>query len=104
MKYRSDKMSRGRYTVGGISESMPTRIGWWDRTLFRKDPSDFPYTLTPRYNQRPDLLANDLYGTPTLMWLVLQYNSIIDINTEFVTGAVIQLPSKSRVFSQILNT
>jgi hypothetical protein len=36
------------------------------------------------------------------MWLVLQYNSIVDINTEFVAGESIILPTFERAQTQIL--
>lgn len=101
---RSNNSTRGRYVAGGTVESFPTRLGWWERKIISKSASDVKIVVTPRYHQRPDLLAFDMYGTATLMWLVLQFNSIIDINTEFLVGTEISLPTKSRVFSQILST
>lgn len=101
---RSDKMPRGRYTLGGKTESLPTRIGWWDRTVFSKSDSDVEITIGRKYAHRPDLIAYDFYGSASLMWVVLQFNNIIDINTELVDGSVISLPTKARLYTQILST
>lgn len=89
---RSDQNNRCRYVQGGTTESFPTRIGWWEREVFPSSVEDVVITLTARYNKRPDLLAADAYGSSTLMWFVLQYNNIVDINTEFLEGATIILP------------
>lgn len=93
-----------RYVQGGLTDVFSDRLGWWDGYQLTTAPDDIPpFALQAKYDTRPDLLAYDTYGKSTLMWLVLQYNLIVDINTEFVTGAIITLPSKSRVFSSILS-
>ena len=101
---RSDNVPRGRYTAGGTSESFTDRIGWWNRKIFPTSETDVFVTLTPRYALRPDNLMFDMYGTASISWLVLQYNNIIDINTEFIVGSVIRLPTKSRLFTQLLSS
>lgn len=92
-----------RYVQGGITYTRPTRISWWERTNFKKREDDIVLTITPQHSKRPDKLAYDLYGKSTLMWLVLQYNNIVDINLEFITGKEIKLPSKRRVSLELLN-
>lgn len=99
---RSDKLPRGRYATGGVSESLPTRVGWWDKKQLPTADSDVATTLEKRYHRRPDLLAYDMYGAASLMWVVLQYNNIIDVTTEFVEGTEIVLPTKARLFTQLL--
>jgi hypothetical protein len=91
-----------RYVQGGLTDVYPTRLGWWDGVTFTTASDDLKFVLQSRYHQRPDLLAYDTYGKSTLMWVVLQYNAIVDINEEFITGVPIILPSKSRLFSSIL--
>lgn len=91
-----------RYVQGGITDVYSNRLGWWDGFTASTAPDDQTFALDAKYNVRPDLLAYDLYGKSTLMWLVLWFNAIVDINEEFVTGATITVPSKSRVFSSIL--
>ena len=101
MTTRSDNTATGRYVQGGSTESFSKRIGWWERKVLPKASSDVPFIITAKYNKRPDLLAYEVYGTPRLMWLVLQFNSIVDINEEFVEGKELLLPIKSRVFSEL---
>ena len=100
---KSNNAPLGRYGFGGATVDYGTRLGWWERLVFPSATTDEPFTITNKYNKRPDLLAHDVYGRSTLMWLILQYNNILDINTEFVTDAVVILPSKNRVFSEMLN-
>lgn len=102
MRSRSDKLPQGRYSVGGKTDAYPRRIGWWDRTPLPRDESDVEITITPRYDKRPDLLAYDLYGRSGLAWVVLQFNTILDINVEFVSGKTIVVPTKVRLLTQLL--
>lgn len=99
---RSTDNSSSRYVQGGLTDVFANRLGWWDGYELTTATDDIVLVLAPKYDKRPDLLAYDMYGKSTLMWLVLQYNLIVDINTEFVAGTTITLPSKSRVFSSIL--
>lgn len=85
-----------RYVQGGLTDLYEKRLGWWDRYTFTKDDTDMVVTLDSKYHQRPDLLAYDMYGSSNYEWLVLQYNNILDIITEFVVGKEIRLPTKSR--------
>jgi hypothetical protein len=98
----STDVTNSRYVQGGLTDVFTDRLGWWDGYKLTAATDDLTFTLAPKYNTRPDLLAYDLYGAANLMWVVLQYNLIVDINDEFVTGAKITLPSKSRLFSSIL--
>lgn len=102
MAGRSDRQNSGRYIQGGGVESYPNRIGWWERVQYQFSDSDVELTLPAKYNKRPDLVAFEMYGSSRLQWLILQYNNIIDINTEFVTGKTIRLPLRSRVYSEML--
>ena len=50
--------------------------------LITKAIDDLKITISAKYVKRPDLLAYDLYGRPDLMWFVLQYNDILNINED----------------------
>lgn len=54
------------------------------------------FEIEPRYHQRPDLLAFDLYGTPKLWWVFAARNpsALKDPLFHFVTGNKIFLPKK----------
>lgn len=101
---RSDQVQNTRYNKGGVSNIIGSRIGWWDRIVFSKSPTDTILTLDSKYHKRPDKLAYDLYGKATYMWVILQYNNILDVTTEFVSGATITVPSKTRLTQELLST
>lgn len=90
----------GRYTKGGTVEQFDNRLGFWERKNFTDSPTDTLITLTPKYDQRPDLLAFDAYGKSSYAWVILQYNNILDPVGEFVVGAKIRLPSAQRILHQ----
>lgn len=98
---KSNKQSAGRFVQGGKVDDFGNRLGWWEPKVFATSPSDVQLILTSKYNRRPDLLAFDLYGKSGLMWFVLQYNSISDI-TKFETGLTIVLPTRARLFGEML--
>jgi len=99
---KSNYVGKGRYGYGGGTVDYGSRLGWWERTNIPQSFTDSTIILTSKYAKRPDLLAYELYGTSTLMWLILQFNNIIDPDTEFVEGASIRVPTKSRVFTELL--
>lgn len=99
---KSTDVPNGRYSQGGSTEVVGNRIGWWERKNFPKSTMDVSIVITKRYAHRPDLVAYDMYGKTTLMWVVLQYNAILDVMEDFTEGTVITLPSRSRLFSELL--
>ena len=102
MYKRSDQQRNGRYVQGGKPDIKGGKIAWWERKVFPRSPSDITYVITTKYKYRPDMLAYDMYGKASLMWVILQYNSIVDIHEEFKEGSVITLPSRTRLFSELL--
>jgi hypothetical protein len=101
---RSDQQRGSRYSKGGISEIKGNRLAWWERKVFPRSHADIPLTISAQYHLRPDLLAAALYGRDSLQWFILQYNNINDIHTEFVQGAVIVLPTRARLFGELLSS
>lgn len=93
---------QGRFTQGGKSTQFENRLGWWERRIIPQADDDIFLTISARYDRRPDLVSFDFYGKALYQWMVLQYNNIVDVNTEFVVGKEIRLPSKSRAFREIL--
>lgn len=61
------------------------------------EPDDFLYTIESQYAYRPDLLAYDLYGEPSLWWVFTQRNLdvIQDPILDFVPGKKIYIPKES---------
>lgn len=65
------------------------------------DDTDELIVLSPKFNERPDLLSNELYGTPDLWWVFTVRNpdTIIDPIYDFVTEIEIFVPTRQRIFS-----
>jgi len=99
----SSQSKTGRYTQGGLIDRYRNRLGWWERFQMDRQPDDIRFTITPEYDGRPDLVAYRVYKRSTLAWLVLQYNNIVDINTEFVSGKTLVLPTPHRAQVNILS-
>lgn len=103
MAISSRSVRTGRYTQGGTTDSdNPKVLKWWERRLFSPSTDDITFKITATYISRPDLIAFDMYGRANLMWIVLQYNNIVDINEELIEGRIIKLPSLIRVQTEIL--
>ncbi len=68
-----------------------------------KDPTDIYWEITPAYNQRPDLLAYDMYNSSKLWWVFASRNPnrLKDPLFDFVTGVGIYLP-KVNTLEQVL--
>lgn len=93
----------GRYVQGGETEVFEKRLGWWDRKeLPEPSINDTIYTIKPEEESRPDITSNKFYERADLDWFILQYNNIVDINEEYVVGKQIFLPSRTRLFYEIL--
>jgi len=98
----SAEQSKSRYVQGGRVDRFQNRLGWWERFPLPRSSDDITFPITRQFDRRPDLVAFQVYGQVSLMWLVLQYNSIVDINTEFIAGKSIILPTFERTQTQIL--
>jgi hypothetical protein len=99
----SIKKRYSRLLKGGTVDVFEKKLGWWERKsdIEKNQVDDIVFKITPKYENRPDLVAYDIYNRPDLEWIVLMYNNIIDINEEFITGKTIFLPSVDRVFYNI---
>ncbi len=62
-----------------------------------KQSDDILFTINLTYQYRPDLLAFDLYGTPTLWWVFYQRNpnTLAAPPLDFAMGTQIYLPKES---------
>ena len=97
----STQQKNGRYVQGGSTDVYKNRLGWWERETIAASDDDIEIEIGARYEGRPDRLAADYYGKSSYMWVVLQFNSILDINTEFTLGKTIRIPTYQRVLFEI---
>ena len=98
----STEIRNSRYVQGGETDRYANRLGWWERRTMPRQDDDIQYTIDKRVEGRPDLIAHHVYGKVQLMWLVLQYNNIVDVETELVAGEEIFLPTMERVMLSIM--
>jgi len=93
-----------RMLNGGDTEIKGNKLGWWERRPLQKNTAtDIRITIPEVFSKRPDLLAFRVYRKSNLFWLVLQYNNIVDIEEEFITGKEILLPDVDRTLSSLVN-
>lgn len=86
-----------RYVSGGTVEVFPNRLGWWERKVLPFQNDDIVIVIDDSIARRPDLISQLAYGKTSFTWLVLQYNTILDVNTELASGKTIRLPAANRL-------
>jgi hypothetical protein len=103
-KKSSNYKDRSRYVQGGHTDAFVNRLGWWEKDdLIKNQYNDIIIKSLPIvFNLRPDLLAYRLYNRSDYEWVILQYNNIVDINEEFITGVSLIVPNNSRVITDIM--
>lgn len=78
-------------------------LSFWNGNYPIYSSSDNILLLETKYDKRPDLLSNDLYGSPNWWWIFMIYNpdKIQDPIYDFVPGISIRIPNKSNLPSSI---
>ena len=101
---RSTNNKNSRYLQGGTTDIYPNRLGWWERRTIGSALDDIRVQVEDREEGRPDLMAFRIYGNAKYAWVILQANTIVDIEEEFVRGATFLIPSPSRVSLQLFSS
>lgn len=67
----------------------------WSPIAVSNSPYDQIYTIPAAFDQRPDLLSQQEYGTPAMWWVFTLRNPdlLIDPIQDFVAGLQIYIPS-----------
>ncbi len=80
-----------------------SQTSWYLRQLNLRnvppDDTDIPMEVQSKYDERPDLLSNDLYGTPDYWWVFIVRNmeEIKDPIHDLKPGLEIFVPTKERL-------
>jgi len=85
------------------TKSFSSFLDIWEPRTIAKDPADIVFTVESIYQFRPDLLAADLYGDPSLWWVFAARNpnTIKDPIFDMKTGVSIYLPSKDNLIKDL---
>lgn len=75
---------------------------WFSDTVEQRD-DDIIYEVPPEFDHRPDLVAEDCWGTPDLYWLVGLAGTMIDCYAETYNGLKLRLPSVNYVYEYLQN-
>lgn len=75
----------------------------WSSKTIPASVTDAVYQIDSAYNQRPDLLAYDMYQDTNLWWVFAVRNPdvIFDPLLSFRTGVIIYVPTKETVVSAL---
>lgn len=92
-KYRKDSFLQNANTLDDLY------LGMNNLPKVSKTIDDEPYKIGHGYDERPDLLAERIYGNSRLWWVFALRNPDIlkDPIRDFKSGVTIMLPSKQAV-------
>jgi len=70
-------------------------LDFWAPVTVPSSDYDTIFTIPAAYNQRPDLLSQQQYGTPALWWVfsIRNPDSLIDPINDFIAGLQIYIPT-----------
>jgi len=91
-----------RYVQGGETNLLKNRTGWWERKKFVRQDDDIRIVIEQNEGKRPDLISNRIYGKAIYAWVVLEYNNIVDVETEMLPGKELFLPTQQRLILDII--
>jgi hypothetical protein len=74
-------------------------LGFWNGAFPNYSGSDGVITIQAKYDKRPDLLSQDLYGTTQWWWIFTLYNpnQIQDPIYDLRAGITLRYPSKNNL-------
>jgi hypothetical protein len=97
-------MTQYNYPQSSAYSATPQASWYIGRYVHRSIPadvSDTTYIVPASYQYRPDLLANELYGTPLYWWVFMSrnINLIRDPIWDFKAGLTIMVPTVGQLTS-----
>lgn len=80
-------------------------VGTWNMPTYLVERPDnsmiYKYYVSSAVEGRPDLIANFVYGTPLLDWVIIAFNNPNDILNWPMAGETIEYPHQDLVMSQL---
>ncbi|MDP1712442.1 MAG: hypothetical protein Q8K86_08295 [Candidatus Nanopelagicaceae bacterium] len=99
-----NQVTYGRFnTTDPVIKDNKVTYGLWSRPEFLRSQADDDvyYIVDNTKEGRIDLIANEVYGTPHLSWIIPAAMHQIDCLNWPTTGTALRLPSPSRVFAEV---
>lgn len=92
-------MSKSPYSSTRTQTKYFRYLDTWTPPVIAFSDFDQTYIIESKYNQRPDLLAYDLYGSTRLWWIFSYRNPdiLVDGVRDMIPGLEIFLPNKTQV-------
>lgn len=95
-RYRTTDM----IIVGGAET-----LGAWNQPsyLLERPGDDFiaSFAVNNTVEGRPDLIANEIYGTPLLDWVIIAFNAPTELLNWPTAGTTIEYPMKELVLAEL---
>ena len=81
-----------------------SRLGLRDTTFNGKlDNLSYKFwTITSKYQYRPDLISVKFFGTPELWWVLSEFNKFKRPLQDFETNVVLKVPNREQVMGLLL--
>jgi len=95
--------SRFKDTTLYTDTNNDTFFGTWKRIEIQDTTEFIYYQIKASDIGRLDLLAYDYYGDPTLDWVIMDFNSIVDPIFGLEIGQKIKIPSKDQVLRALMD-
>lgn len=91
--------SRSPYARTTQTTKFVDYLDFWEPVTIPANSSDILISLDSKYQNRPDLLSFDMYGTPQLWWVFAMRNpnTIKDPIYDFKTGILIYAPTSDTI-------
>lgn len=100
-----DQFSRFQTTDPIIIDGVETFGSWRRPSFLRERPTDDfigVFQVTSAIEGRPDLISNELYGTPLLDWVLISFNNARKALNWPMAGDTIEYPLESIVLPELL--
>lgn len=100
-----DQFSRFRHTPLIVEDGKETYGTWVEPDFLKTRPSDDNvgfFQVTNQLEGRPDLISNQVYGTPLLDWVLIAFNKVRDPLNWPRAGDMIEYPLDTVVLPQLL--
>jgi len=102
---QEDDFSRFRTTEMTILDGKETFGRWKPPSFLVERPAEeniSVFRVNSSFEGRPDLISDQVYGTPLLDWVIIAFNNVRDPMNWPQSGSVIEYPSDTIVLPELL--